>query len=662
MIDAELTVYQPRLLSLLTLLAAKGALSDNVTEYLDPTKLAGSEVGTDERLQAALDRLIEHRIVMTPLFQDDWFEEQCRLAGLTVKDASIRRHVGDPVFHHISPHRLIDAAWFVKHYEVPADTSILEYLAALPTTAKINPFFDGDFYSLKQSIRKGYAFVDFDDRGWREGLNPSPYFSTRDYLDFYPDIRDWGVNPLFHFLHWGAREFRQPRSNAVVVQLNGASADHKAMRHQRRLELDGPFKGLAIDLWDLSDDETTRAVRSGWGIDPLLDKALVKFPQLPVRSLPNAGPRFQFGRLLLRDPLASSSLWILTSWLVKGGAERVIANFANAYTKLNGQWSCTVIVTDSDRLDVEGWFESGVNIVMLKDLFRDIDSDEAVSMLRQAIVFCKPAHVLNINSLSGWKLFERYGRPLSTITKLSASFFCHDYDEKSIPVGYCADYLDSSLSYISHYVTDHGAFLNDQFACRYLGQAEKDKIEVLYQPVSFPGPSKRKPRAKQKRVLWLGRYSRQKRPDLAADVAKLLSSFEVHFIGPGFPPDISFPDNCRVLQPVESFDRIDVSAYTCLLYTALWDGLPNVLLEAGSAELPIVAPSVGGIPELIGPKTGWLVSSTDTAEAYAGMVKAIQDSPVEARRRAQALRTLIADRHSPEAFAKRLELMMRVRT
>ena len=40
--------------------------------------------------------------------------------------------------------------------------------------------------------------------GAREGRDPSPEFSTRGYLSSNPDVGATGVNPLWHFIRHGA--------------------------------------------------------------------------------------------------------------------------------------------------------------------------------------------------------------------------------------------------------------------------------------------------------------------------------------------------------------------------------------------------------------------------------------------------------------------------
>jgi len=49
--------------------------------------------------------------------------------------------------------------------------------------------------------------------GWREGRDPNPRFSVRDYLEAYDDIARAGVNPFLHYLTAGRAEGRAARHN-----------------------------------------------------------------------------------------------------------------------------------------------------------------------------------------------------------------------------------------------------------------------------------------------------------------------------------------------------------------------------------------------------------------------------------------------------------------
>ena len=55
---------------------------------------------------------------------------------------------------------------------------------------------------------KTTAWVHYETCGWQEGRDPSQYFDTTTYLAQNQDVGTAGVNPLDHFLSWGAAEGR----------------------------------------------------------------------------------------------------------------------------------------------------------------------------------------------------------------------------------------------------------------------------------------------------------------------------------------------------------------------------------------------------------------------------------------------------------------------
>jgi phytanoyl-CoA hydroxylase len=53
-----------------------------------------------------------------------------------------------------------------------------------------------------------YPWLHYLTLGWRNGLDPSPTFSTTGYLDANPDVRLSGLNPLLHYVAYGRAEGR----------------------------------------------------------------------------------------------------------------------------------------------------------------------------------------------------------------------------------------------------------------------------------------------------------------------------------------------------------------------------------------------------------------------------------------------------------------------
>ena len=54
-------------------------------------------------------------------------------------------------------------------------------------------------------------------KGWKEGKNPSKQFDNTFYLEKYSDVRNFGINPLFHYLRYGRDEDRFINKNEGVI-------------------------------------------------------------------------------------------------------------------------------------------------------------------------------------------------------------------------------------------------------------------------------------------------------------------------------------------------------------------------------------------------------------------------------------------------------------
>ena len=73
-----------------------------------------------------------------------------------------------------------------------------------------SPYFDKDWYE------SNYDLSGFDDSvyhylniGYTKGYNPGPDFSTDEYYECHPDVREHGMNPLLHYERYGRQEGRK---------------------------------------------------------------------------------------------------------------------------------------------------------------------------------------------------------------------------------------------------------------------------------------------------------------------------------------------------------------------------------------------------------------------------------------------------------------------
>jgi starch synthase (maltosyl-transferring) len=86
-----------------------------------------------------------------------------------------------------------------------------------------------------------------------------------------------------------------------------------------------------------------------------------------------------------------------------------------------------------------------------------------------------------------------------------------------------------------------------------------------------------------------------------------------------------------------------------LVHASLWEGMPNVVLEAMAAGRPVIGTRVEGTEDLIVPgQTGWLVPPRDVAALCQALVTA-HDSPETCRRYGEAGRLRVGQEFSLRA-------------
>ncbi|MBQ7514769.1 MAG: radical SAM protein [Schwartzia sp.] len=95
--------------------------------------------------------------------------------------------------------------------------------------------------------RRQYGFGEYLDAaghylttGWREGKDPSPFFSNEEYLSLYPEVRAADMNPLLHFERHGWAEGRYRE------QLDGRRAAIAAAYPDLRAQMDGGLLRIRI--------------------------------------------------------------------------------------------------------------------------------------------------------------------------------------------------------------------------------------------------------------------------------------------------------------------------------------------------------------------------------------------------------------------------------
>lgn len=523
-----------------------------------------------------------------------------------------------------APHPLIDS-FYIRDQTDDTRNPLLIYTTAIPGTLSPHPLFDekyvfdqiGERLHKDQTLLEAYFSDGFD-------IEPSHNFDPLEYIKKYPDIGS--LHPFYHYIRWGKAEGRQAFGRSSSLQGIGPAIEAAAALDPAVLAPWSDYVGL------------TRISRT----------------TTPLRT------EFFLSRLMRDVDLSQPTYVHILNNLVAGGAERVVANMCNAQQKDPAIGQIMVLATGrGSGEDARGWLQfEKCRIIDLADLIEGVDTDQSAFVLGIFLQLLPIKGVCVVNSAVGWALIERHGAAIRQICPLAACAFCYDYDGFGRRAGYAWTHLPYAIDQLDLVITDNRTFADTLRNELRLTEEQGAKITVLYQPSMQP--DRRAAVVRQPgsvpRVLWAGRFSAQKRIGLAIEIAKLMEDTRFLLAGgtiaDAILPDEDLPSNVYLHGRFSDFGDLPTQHCSAFLYTSQWDGLPNVLLEAAAAGVPIVAPNIGGIAELVNDETGWLIGNHNDPRSYVDALRDCFSHSGEARARTSRLQALIRDRHGPGRFAE----------
>jgi glycosyltransferase involved in cell wall biosynthesis len=166
------------------------------------------------------------------------------------------------------------------------------------------------------------------------------------------------------------------------------------------------------------------------------------------------------------------------------------------------------------------------------------------------------------------------------------------------------------------------------------------------------------------RIGWVGRLVSIKGPDVFLRALAGISgdpSWRASMVGDG-------PEHGRADELVRSLGltgRVDLHgaipdaerlfpAFDVLVLSSRSEGMPMVVLEAIASGVPVVATAVGGVPDLLGERGGWLVRPEDPTALGSAIERALAD-PHEREERAMRARAGLDGEYGPERWLTRHE-------
>ncbi len=377
---------------------------------------------------------------------------------------------------------------------------------------------------------------------------------------------------------------------------------------------------------------------------------------------------FIYWDLLKKLPLDADFIFLIP-WLKTGGADLVITNYVKAVLRDNPNAKVALIATEVTESPWKDRLPEAATFITLSHQFYSLDPERRTRLLAQLLVELAPKNIHLINSDVGYKTFSEYAKQLSSVSRLFVSAFCFDFTPSGQRVNYLLDHLDYSIDYVQKVLTDNSQIIDDLVELQAL---PRSKFSINYQPytgVVLPLRAQVRTRYTSKeplKVLWAGRIDKQKRPDILMKVATAVKSaglpIEFHMYGNQVLDKDDTIEKIKAHSNItyhggftKGLGEIDISKYDLYLTTTQYEGLPNILFEVIAGGLPVMAPAVGGIPEIIQKgKTGYLVSAFEDVKEYVSLLKEYLGNPAIGLKYAENAQKLMHDRHSWEPFMEKL--------
>ena len=351
----------------------------------------------------------------------------------------------------------------------------------------------------------------------------------------------------------------------------------------------------------------------------------------------------------------------IVPWVIRGGGDKVLFNMIKAMKSIHPKWNFTVISTLpssniwASRLpEYVDFIDFGNSRKKLTDYEQDILFSRILTQLN-----CKNIHIINSEFAYRWAINHKI--LLQKNYHTTASVFNTVFIDGSKNMGrssYVNPYIFLLRDTLKKVYTDNQTVIDE---CVSEHALPVELFKVHYQPIEENIIKPHENKNSKLNILWAGRITSLKLPNIVKQIGEGLpdSLFNIDVYGE-FSSDIPHDyfnniDSINYKGTFDGFFNIPTNNYDILLYTSEADGVPNILLEATAAGLPIIASNDGGVHEFIqDKKTGILIDNPNDVKSYISELKNIQKNKSILLKYVNNAQKLLKDRHSFDYFIKKI--------
>ena len=353
----------------------------------------------------------------------------------------------------------------------------------------------------------------------------------------------------------------------------------------------------------------------------------------------------------------------MVPWVVRGGADKVMLNMMKAIEEIHPGSNFTVITTLPNKNVWAKMLPKNTDLIEFGKLAEGLPPYEKDELLSRVItqLKCKRLHIINSEYAYAWAY--KHQELIKNHYELTVSVFASCFiPESNFTCRFSFDdpFIFDIYPVVKKIFTDNQTFVEESVEKNAL---DEKMFKVQYQPIMDEVKKVHHAEANKKvRVLWASRVTREKMPDMIKLIANKLDpkEFQIDVFG-AFSDDVdkNFFNGVPVINyrgAFDGFSSLPTENYDILLYTSVGDGVPNILLEATAAGLPILASNDGGVHEFIQDgKTGSLVKEIRDVDGYVKKLKDFRKNPKKYEEYVEAAQKLLEERHSWKAFIKKMK-------
>lgn len=304
----------------------------------------------------------------------------------------------------------------------------------------------------------------------------------------------------------------------------------------------------------------------------------------------------------------------------------------------------------------------------------DLSHRERMVLLSRLLLQANPDFIHTVNSPVAFDVFTEWPRAFANI-RMYATLFCNEISPDGRECGYAVSHFPRLLDFFTRVSTDNVTFQKQLERTYGLDENMIVAHRMPFSPPHFPmvrldpGPSGGTERENSPlRLLFAGRFCRQKRPDVAIQVVNELLSegANVTLDVWGIPfggETVKVPKRpgIRLMGSFSGIAQVPLVEYDALLLPSLWEGLPNIVIECMGNGVPVIASNVGGLSEIITEETGWLVDEYLTTDGFKRVIREILAGKQCVARKSKKSSEFVAMRHSWSAFLQEARIFYRDR-